>query len=487
MVDCTAQSSDPELTLHKTTVDSIVKGPDTRTYSGFSDTEPPVKKLRFTAKGSATPSRRRSIRKHIGRFLLHFSRTSPSDTYNEYVYQYKGNASELPAGGVPIEGSAPIQEMPASFANLGTFELEQPQSYDMNSCRFVMSPLYDESHRNFCPEFRKPSYTGELALYRDSSHIATPKQLPRLAVPRTVHDIPSMVADQSPISPATISPNTPIGYMSNSMHPYTNSQPALHLVSPCDKPDASPSYSGPRPQYHCTQHNLGSPMTKAFAGSSSVTTPSSAHSLSSHASFDAWPQPKLEYLRSAFPQRYQPINHEPSTYSTPSTGPNAWIADFDLHPYHHRDTSLETCYQAAAHDVTMSLEPPLHSPDYDFQRTEEKPLHGQLQHPSEAYECDTDMHLYHLDDEAPPAYSPVIANTEQYLPAVCQHCGKSFTGKYGSGNLKRHIRQIHEFVMGGTIHICRLCMKTYNRADALRKHSWKKHRQEDARPNKRRR
>jgi hypothetical protein len=96
--------------------------------------------------------------------------------------------------------------------------------------------------------------------------------------------------------------------------------------------------------------------------------------------------------------------------------------------------------------------------------------------------------------DIPPAYCPVVSDPRlctspqtRYAPVICQHCGKVYTGKYGPGNLKRHVRQTHESVLERVINKCLICMKVYNRADALRKHSWKKHRRADAKPNKRRR
>lgn len=84
-------------------------------------------------------------------------------------------------------------------------------------------------------------------------------------------------------------------------------------------------------------------------------------------------------------------------------------------------------------------------------------------------------------------YTPSTApSSAQWPPSVCKHCGKIFTGRYGPGNLKRHVQNSHGPV-NDWLHQCRLCSRTYHRADALRKHSWKKHRLEESRPNKRRR
>ncbi|KAH7414271.1 hypothetical protein DE146DRAFT_29044 [Phaeosphaeria sp. MPI-PUGE-AT-0046c] len=74
----------------------------------------------------------------------------------------------------------------------------------------------------------------------------------------------------------------------------------------------------------------------------------------------------------------------------------------------------------------------------------------------------------------------------QYPREKCHICDKEFTGRYGRGNLSRHVREKHDLVQPMTGKVCRVCDQVYNRADAKRKHEWKKHRLPDARPNKRR-
>ncbi|KAF2002952.1 hypothetical protein P154DRAFT_573761 [Amniculicola lignicola CBS 123094] len=69
-------------------------------------------------------------------------------------------------------------------------------------------------------------------------------------------------------------------------------------------------------------------------------------------------------------------------------------------------------------------------------------------------------------------------------PLDCDYCGKKFKGLYQKGNRARHIRLKHS---GNESKIsCRVCDKEYKRADARRKHEWKKHRIPEAKPKKRR-
>lgn len=81
-------------------------------------------------------------------------------------------------------------------------------------------------------------------------------------------------------------------------------------------------------------------------------------------------------------------------------------------------------------------------------------------------------------------YSEISLPDFKYPVLSCKHCEKVFTGKYGIGNRRRHVIQSHKLVSN---HACRVCKKTYHRADALRRHGWEKHRLEEFRPYSRRR
>lgn len=73
-------------------------------------------------------------------------------------------------------------------------------------------------------------------------------------------------------------------------------------------------------------------------------------------------------------------------------------------------------------------------------------------------------------------------------PLYCEICHKAFTGRYRRGNKKRHVNNMHCATLDvPPERICRepSCRKVFNRADATRKHEWKKHVFEDARPEKR--
>ncbi|KAF2706856.1 hypothetical protein K504DRAFT_536262 [Pleomassaria siparia CBS 279.74] len=121
----------------------------------------------------------------------------------------------------------------------------------------------------------------------------------------------------------------------------------------------------------------------------------------------------------------------------------------------------------------------------------------------------------HESEEPPPIYSPeTVGHPSQIdisasrvgphlgvtqapmIPGVqntkkkCSLCGKRFRGFYQKGNLKRHFTQKHSLpeAMRGEFERglkCRRCPKSFKRADATRKHEWKKHGVPEAEPKKR--
>ena len=69
--------------------------------------------------------------------------------------------------------------------------------------------------------------------------------------------------------------------------------------------------------------------------------------------------------------------------------------------------------------------------------------------------------------------------------AWCQTCGQTFKGYYQKANLKRHMKSIHS--RGGEIsddRVCRCCGLKFRRSDARKKHEWRTHQLEEARPTK---
>lgn len=489
-VDCSTPHRAPTFASPIPETKPITRSSDSKTSTTSPTTVPTAEEQKIETNHYPALPRHKSIRKRLGQLFVHFTRTQSTSSQETFEYRYSGDASELPAGGTPIAGSATVEEMPASFPTSPftdgeTFELEQPHPYTSTNQFYAMNEPYNEALFNSRQGNGKQDFTDEFAMYRAPLQVATPKSLPRLAVPGSIHNIPAMTYDQSPNSASSISPNTPVGHFNNGVQPYWNPQSGLPLVSPCDATSTLPWYR-PQPQHYQTQRMFESPLTPSSAGSFNSAAPLSAHPQSACASFGAWPQPGPEYLRTAFPQRYQPINHESNTHLAPSFHLNTWATEVKPHQCCHHVSHTDHQDRAMPSERNMHSAPQYVPPACDAQPRNEKSAYNESQLLPAIHIHDTTARVCHTAEEVPPpAYSPVSANPPQYPPAMCDHCNKVFTGKYGKGNLTRHIRQIHESLMGGAIHLCRICMKTYNRADALRKHQWKKHRDEDARPNKR--
>jgi hypothetical protein len=89
-----------------------------------------------------------------------------------------------------------------------------------------------------------------------------------------------------------------------------------------------------------------------------------------------------------------------------------------------------------------------------------------------------------LDGTPPRPLTMDHASEEAFLPLECNECKATFNGKYQKGNLRQHVRRSHPNLT--TSYPCRFCRRVYYRADAKRKHEWKKHKIEDCRPRKRR-
>jgi hypothetical protein len=70
----------------------------------------------------------------------------------------------------------------------------------------------------------------------------------------------------------------------------------------------------------------------------------------------------------------------------------------------------------------------------------------------------------------------------------CEECGQEFTGAWGRGNLKRHVREKHGLENGGPYTcIAEGCFRVFQRTDAVLKHARRKHPELNLPPVQRRR
>lgn len=395
-----------------------------------------------------------------------------------YAYEYGHGVSELPAGGTPIEGSTSYQEMPGSYPLDGIFELEQPDMQKPDFC--YQYP--NTQHSQAAPEHLQSYYkANQNAITRRPA----PVPVPRLEVPETQNCVPRLMSDRYSITPSPISPITPVQDANAPPRQGVKSQLFLDTISPCAiSPQAQvfPPY-GLWGQFR--QRSPATPSTINSYGSSNSATPLSAQLSPGQSSFYAWPQLQYGQLLPTYSQSHSPMAYNQNSIDASAAGSTSWQGDVKPQPPHRNNPlpmiGIQDLQSNSFEDLGhYALSPQTH-------------IHHEPHTSTKTSQCANTQHSLAYN-EAPPAYSPIVPDPQpttnpqrRFAPAACQHCEKVFTGKYGPGNLKRHVRQAHGSIMDRARHICTSCMKTYNRADALRKHSWKKHRQETARPNKRRR
>ncbi|KAJ8116230.1 hypothetical protein OPT61_g2305 [Boeremia exigua] len=429
------------------------------------------------------PSRRKSIHKRIGRILLRISRMCSDTQCSAYTYRYEGAASELPAGGSPTDGTSSIHEMPGSFPRV---ELEScdmrhtsvhSRSSSMPYAQTTPAPLR-------CPFKENPTAMPRRAAPLSVTNMS---QLPRLEVPQSQHCVPRLISDHSPLTPSPISPMTPLGGTTYGQGQSLDAQRYLSTISPCADSKRGQAFAYYGNWGNSSQLFPETPSTSSSYDPSYTTTPISAYPTSAHSSFQSWPPPQTERQLPVYSQAYLPTHHNQSMNDATLDIAYSWQNNVQFQAQYPNNTF--PVFSNQNHQPSHHEQPQTHDPFPQAQSCFEK----QSQIDAER-SCPMFPQSSSTFPDVPPAYTPIVPdpqpptpNTQhRYPPEICQHCGKVFTGKYGPGNCKRHVQHTHTSAFDRAIHICRVCMKTYNRADALRKHQWKKHRLEDARPNKRR-
>lgn len=454
---------------------SRIEQSDTDSLRSPTDYEKPTKELDTNVYHYTQLPRRKSIHKRIGRIFLRISRMCSGNQCSAYAYQYGDGASELPAGGQTTEGTTSFYEMPGSFPQV---ELEGHNMQKLPISSFPVSIQNSQAAPEHLPHYYKANQNATLRRAAPMS-VASLSQLPRLEVPQSQQCVPQLISDHSPFTPSPVSPMTPGGDVKYTQRQPSRSHMYLDTISPCTIPNQGQKFA----HYGSRGRSGLSPTTPSTASSfepSYTTTPQSAYQSSAQSPFQAWPQSQPGLLLPTYSQEYGLMQYSHSMESTTSNRPSLWQNNFQ---YQVQDYHSDLTARTQAHELPLQA-----------QSCFEK--QSQLDTSQAYHTCPQTSHAF---DEAPPAYSPVVpdplpvtiqpitTNTQQrYPPSVCQQCGKVFTGKYGPGNCKRHVQQVHASIFDKAIHMCKVCMKTYNRADALRKHQWKKHRIEDSRPNKRR-
>lgn len=422
--------------------------------------------------------RRKSIHRRIGRVFLRISKMCSGTDCSTYAYQYGCGASELPAVEPRIEDSTSFYEMPGSSPPV---ELESQDTQKLSSMQYAQSA--PEHLRNYYQANRNATLRRAAPM-----SVANLSQLPRLEVPQSQHCVPRLISDRSSLTPSPISPLTPEGGARYGNQQPPDSQQYLDAISPCMNSKQGQIFAHYGSWGQQRHQSPGTPSTASSYDPSYATTPMSAYPSSAHSSFHTWPQSQIWQESSSYPQTYAPIHYNQGMNDITLTGTNMWQRSFQdqADNIHNEFPTFQTPdYQQHVPQSSQTAFPTLQPQSCFVKQTQIETVNS----------FSTQIQSSHTFNEAPPpAYSPGVPDQppvtstppQRYPPAVCQQCGKIFTGKFGPGNCKRHVQQIHASIFDKAIHMCKVCFKTYNRADALRKHQWKKHRLEDARPNKRR-
>lgn len=405
--------------------------------------------------------------------------------YPAYAHEYGDGFSELPAGVSPIEGSTSFQEMPGSFPCDGIYELGGSDIQKPNyQCPYTSTPYAQAASKHLRSDYK----ANQNAMVQKPALIPVTNllQLPRLEVPESQNRVPRLMSDHCSVTASPISPITPTLDGGAAFHQNSNPRSTWDSLSPCMIPEKAGVYAHYGSCGQLTQHSPATPSTTHSYGLSSNTTPLSAHPSPGHASFCAWPQLQNGQPPPMYSQTYPFLSYNQDTNVSTTAGLTHWQGDIHTGSYCN-SPSRATQWQDPQASYSVESRHPnssLHALSSYDPRTQLLRSHTHTANP----------HPNHTYDETLPAHSPADSDTrlsmnpqQRHPPSACQHCEKVFTGKYGPGNLKRHVRQSHGSALDRVRHMCQMCSKMYNRADALRKHSWKKHRHEDARPNKRRR
>lgn len=384
-------------------------------------------------------------------------------------------------------------EMPGSLSRV---ELEQPWSEKLlmhcdSAPRTV--PLAAPEHlRNYYK-------SNENATLRRSAPLSTVNlpQLPRLEVPQSQYSVPKLMSDHSPLTPSPVSPFTPVLDASITQNQNSGSQLYLDPVSLCTSSKQGYLFAHYGSWENHKQLSPTTPSTATSHDLSHATTPFSAHPSSFNPSLHSWPPLESGQMPPTYSQQtHSCFNYNPRMNDPSAVGTISWPDNNCSKPHMYSTSSTELQRHSSTSSfpemtITYNTTPPAqHGHREQHQGCESQPQSKPV------------MNQHGLDYSAPPVYTPLAFDQQPPMghmqqqqqkqqphltPAVCQYCGKVFTGKYGPGNCKRHVQQTHETIFDRVKKMCKVCKKTYNRTDAMRKHAWKKHRLEEFRPNKRRR
>lgn len=399
------------------------------------------------------------------------------------------------------------QEPPAELPTMSTFEHDA--IYELES------PI-DGGFGQFSNNFEEHHFG---MTYSDSSKWEAPpvQRMVRQALPRLTTQAPSpgfqfedhidaspyLSSANSSLTPSPVSPVTP--NLGTTSHPQSQD---WSIVSPISaRPSSCQSFSHFMqqyvPQYPHQRNAFSEPASftstpvegslYTMAGSWNMEFGQSSHFSTAPATTQEESTP------------YQHSEHELQMPAVPSLNMETSWDDVDFFTTNNDHIEDDSLWYPTSFDVE-SIQPE-HNTTEDVSTSlgEEQGAACSSHDPADEAFLDEDIVRRKREEIVHKRTSSSGGLATQYPREKCQICTKEFTGRsvilvqlfhpfnyliavsrYGKGNLSRHIREKHDLVQPLTGKVCRVCDQVYNRADAKRKHEWKKHRLPDARPNKRR-
>ncbi|KAF1840992.1 uncharacterized protein K460DRAFT_196161 [Cucurbitaria berberidis CBS 394.84] len=464
---------------------------DSKKTSTVGD-EPPTPKL------TSKVSRRRSFRKRVGRFLVHF-RMHPEDTAFTNCdasdllppYEHRQEHYELPADSL-------LQELPDFIPEIfGEYSFELG-CHDEHHVEY--SPMDYVNHQS-APSWsqvpNKRSYpTIGYAIPPASQSIATPVYNPSPNTAYQLCALPGIIRggqsdNSSPVSPFTPKLEVGLGTQQQSDSGFSNGNVSPHdSISPVVH-----QYATDGAVYQEMQGYPYCPTLTTPARAYSTVLPASPTPTTDNDSFNYQHYTNLHSTSSSSFRNLTPyLQPSQESLTSQQSIPNPETPWFDYED--HRPDSWENIGSARARQ--MIQEPGMIDRD-------------NINHWSQGIVPD-ERHSLALSPTELCGHETVLTNnypnedtTLEYPPMVCNDCGTEFHGKYADllrtslqsrhsltlynryrqGNLRRHVRETHSLLKSAVGKACRVCKQVYNRTDAKRKHEWKKHRLPDAKPNKR--
>ncbi|CAO2650606.1 Nn.00g018980.m01.CDS01 [Neocucurbitaria sp. VM-36] len=446
---------------------------------------------------SSKASRCRSFRKRIGRFFVQSCRMHPDDHTRAFydagdpLPPYECfRMSELPADS--LIGSSAIQELPdpllmtPEIFGQDVFELASYAPHEQHVRGSLVDAMQDQTIRTGY-DTPKPRYpTLGYAIPQGFEPVATPVHPDSVNTTQQLYALPGMTSrdhshDSSPISPFTPRSNASPGIQT---HPgYGSTVSTQELISPEVEQFGMFGQVYPAMQGYRPIPALTTPVSAYSTGlstSSTPTTDNESFATQRYMSFPSASSSSFHNLPSTSPSSFQDSSpyQQPSRESLP---PQDLVPNLEtLRPY-YEDRRLGTWEFSG--NSSWIRQPSQEAGTVASNITNPS---SQVKIPR-ARQRSAPSHVDRGQNTPRPANMPPNrSKAVPFPPEVCIQCGTKFTGSYRKGNLKRHVRERHSLFESLVGKACRICKQGFNRADAKRKHEWKKHRLLDAKPNKRR-